>query len=283
MDASGERFDGRGNCSVSAAEAPSVSTGVSNPREISVPVYECSLCRYITINKSNCNSHIKHTCAGGVVKKRKGIVRVLDLEEEEEKSPSSTRAKEAHERELEKCHAVVLRQSMDSRAILECLDERVTFFLYRKEGHALLMELYAMESLVDQFLYFIKFYTGNGAAPRLQSIAKYGRQGKSVIVKRRLSCTLLSLRRCTIVDLLIELYKPFHDICASQPSFRGDVPEALKHGAKTLSMRLESPLHRDQKKRALCLKDILDTRRHDDDVMHILIDQFPLTLAFATV
>ena len=243
--------------------------------EFSVAVYECSSCCYRTVNKSNLNTHLKTKCVGGGVQKRRGIVRVLDLETPRAKDPSQPLSQKA----MEDNNKLRLRKAMDGRTSLGDTDERVTFFIYLEEGRRILMDIYSKESLMDQFLYFIKYYTGNAAPLKCRSIARYGSKGGSLVVVRDLGLTYPSLRRCTIVDLLIELYAKFKYVC-EQPVYRDDVPRGMRDAAGVFVRKLDQPLDRTAKKRTLTLKEILDTRRGDDDVMNILIGQFPLCLSF---
>jgi hypothetical protein len=229
--------------------------------------------------------HIKVKCKEGRVQKRRGIVRVLDIEpaQEQQTSANDQPLHSLPEHVLEDQNGLRLRVAMRGRVPLENIDERVTFFMYTEEGRRAMLDIYNRESLVDQFLIFIKYYAGNGAPLSCRSIARYGRKGKSVITMRDLGPTMQSLRRCSVVTLLIEMYGYFHNMCAQQATFRADVPKALADGAHALGRKLERPIERGEYRRAIPLKEILDTRRGDDDVMNVLVDQFPSTLSYVDV
>jgi len=245
--------------------------------EFSILVYECSLCAYRTVNKSNLNTHIKIKCMDAVTRKRRGIVRVLDIEDDKDAPGCSKQPVPEHVAE-ENNHRR-LRAALADRVPVEDTDERVTFFMYTDEGRRVMLDIFSKSSLIDQFLSFIQYYAGNRAPIKCRSIVKYGSKGKSLAVVREREITYPRLRRCVIVDLLIELYSKFMVMC-TQPSFRSDVPNALKIGAEEVIKMMEKPIDRPNRQRALNLAKILDTRRTDDDVMAVLIDQFPACLSF---
>jgi hypothetical protein len=253
---------------------PISGNGSLGAGEFAVVVYECTECSYRTINKSNLNSHLKTKCTSGTVRKRSGIVRVLDIEPAAGPTTSTPLSTVA----LEQNNKLKLREAMDGRVPITSADERVTFFLYTDEGRAVMLDIFDKVSIVDQFLYFIKFYTGNAAPPNCRSVARYGSKGGSLVIVRELGLTFPSLRRCVIVDLLIELYASFKFIM-TQPIFRDDVPTRLRDAAKLLAIKLDQPINR-ARRRTLTLKEILDTRRGDDEVVNVLIDNFPLCLSF---
>lgn len=257
---------------------PSCSAATISKDEFNVVVYECSVCGYRTINKSNLNTHIRTKCVEGTVRKRRGVVRVLDIEDDQV-TGSTAAAQPVPEHVMEDQNARRLRKAMEGRVPLERLDERVTFFMYTDEGRRVLMDIFSKASLIDSLLFFIKYYTGNAAPIACRSIAKYGSKGKSLAIVRELDLTYPRLRRCVTVDLLAECYVKFRYIC-EQPVYRDDVPRAMQDAAKVMLRKLDQPIDRSTKKRTLTLKEILDTRRSDDDVMNVLVEQFPMCLSF---
>lgn len=235
---------------------------------LSIQVYQCSVCDYKTVNKSNMNSHLVRKCVDGRVRKRKGFVTTLGpFEDDGIREPE--RPSEAV---MEENNAIKLRRIMERRESIENVDERITYFIYTQEGREKLAIIYRTASLLDQFILFIKYAVGNGAPTPLKSIAKYGRQGKSVIIQRDLSATIEQLRRHTTVTLLQEMYGMFENICALQPQIRRELHPTIRDGWRSLDKALKKPIDRPSRPHIrYTLKQILEARRRDDDVMDRLV------------
>lgn len=212
-----------------------------------------------------------------VTRKRRGVVRVLDVEDDTDAPGYSKQPMPEHV--AEESNHRRLREALADRVPVEEVDERVTFFMYTDAGRQAMLDVFSKSSLIDQFLRFIQYYAGNRAPVKCRSVVKYGSKGKSLAIVREREITYPRLRRCVVVDLLIELYSKFVVMC-TQPTFRSDVPNALKIGAEEVLKMMEKPIDRPNRQRALNLAKILDTRRTDDDVMAVLIDQFSACLSF---